>query len=606
MNNTHATTLSPFAVFRNRDFSLLWTSQLVSTIGSALTSLAASILVFRLTGSALSVGLMLVATAAPSVFIGLIAGVYVDRVDRKRIMVVADIIRAILVISIPFIIKNNIIWLYVLVALTSAFEQFFNPAIESVLPEVASDQELAAANSMMAISTFGSTAIGFAASGLIASRFSIEWAFYLDGLTFFISGACILFVRVPKLVVEGKTNVQTVARNLKAGVRFLLETPVLRSLLIVSVPTLISLGLWNSLLLPFTLRALKATEFEFGIQEALTSVGFVVASLMMARLSDRLREGQWITIGYLGMGIVGVLVARSESVLVATALLMVAGFMNAPSSIARRLLIQRNTKRQVRGRVFSAFKVTANMLFLIGMAAVGLADVIDVRIMFLISAGLLLVAGLLALVMPGLGQPAAEWRRAMSLLRAAPAATGLSAGRPAMPADMDLLVGHLPALVGLSPSDRTTFLSRARVIEAPEGTAILRHGEVGDTAYFVLSGQAVAGIAAEGEEYRSLSNMNPGDFFGEIAALTGSPRTANVVAAKPATLLQVPAEALRGLMAIPQLSHLFLTTMTERLSRTHKSDLPRFAGLDQESLRDLRTPQADLEAQDQVPVVSDQ
>lgn len=606
MNNTHATPLSPFAVFRNRDFSLLWTSQLVSTIGSALTSLAASILVFRLTGSALSVGLMLVATAAPSVFIGLIAGVYVDRVDRKRIMVVADIIRAILVISIPFIIKNNIIWLYVLVALTSAFEQFFNPAIESVLPEVASDQELAAANSMMAISTFGSTAIGFAASGLIASRFSIEWAFYLDGLTFFISGACILFVRVPKLVVEGKTNVQTVARNLKAGVRFLLETPVLRSLLIVSVPTLISLGLWNSLLLPFTLRALKATEFEFGIQEALTSVGFVVASLMMARLSDRLREGQWITIGYLGMGIVGVLVARSESVLVATALLMVAGFMNAPSSIARRLLIQRNTKRQVRGRVFSAFKVTANMLFLIGMAAVGLADVIDVRIMFLISAGLLLVAGLLALVMPGLGQPAAEWRRAMSLLRAAPAATGLSAGRPAMPADMDLLVGHLPALVGLSPSDRTTFLSRARVIEAPEGTAILRHGEVGDTAYFVLSGQAVAGIAAEGEEYRSLSNMNPGDFFGEIAALTGSPRTANVVAAKPATLLQVPAEALRGLMAIPQLSHLFLTTMTERLSRTHKSDLPRFAGLDQESLRDLRTPQADLEAQDQVPVVSDQ
>jgi len=77
-----ATTLekpSPFAVFKNRNFTFMWLGQLVSTIGSALTSLAASIYVFRETGSALSVGLMLMATAAPSVFVGLIAGGFVDR-----------------------------------------------------------------------------------------------------------------------------------------------------------------------------------------------------------------------------------------------------------------------------------------------------------------------------------------------------------------------------------------------------------------------------------------------------------------------------------------------------------------------------------------------
>src|SRR5436190_10606843 len=80
---------SPFAVFRKRNFTLLWISQFISTAGSALTSLAAGILVYRLTGSALSVGLMLMATAVPTLFVGLIAGVFVDRYDRKKIMVAA-------------------------------------------------------------------------------------------------------------------------------------------------------------------------------------------------------------------------------------------------------------------------------------------------------------------------------------------------------------------------------------------------------------------------------------------------------------------------------------------------------------------------------------
>jgi CRP/FNR family cyclic AMP-dependent transcriptional regulator len=135
------------------------------------------------------------------------------------------------------------------------------------------------------------------------------------------------------------------------------------------------------------------------------------------------------------------------------------------------------------------------------------------------------------------------------------------------------------------------LIAQARVSEASSGTTIVRHGDTGDAAYFVLAGRAVAGIATEDGSYRSLSSLNPGDFFGEIAALTGSPRTANVVADEPMRLLQVPAKALRGLMSNPILSQLFLSKMSERLSRTHISDLPRFAGVDQESLRDLRTAQ---------------
>ena len=88
--------------------------------------------------------------------------------------------------------------------------------------------------------------------------------------------------------------------------------------------------------------------------------------------------------------------------------------------------------------------------------------------------------------------------------------------------------------------------------------------------------------------------MRPGDFFGEIAALTGSARTADVVADADLTIMEVPADALRATMVVPEIQKLVLSTLTSRLMRTEASDLPRLAGVDQSALRDLRTPRPDV------------
>ena len=90
--------------------------------------------------------------------------------------------------------------------------------------------------------------------------------------------------------------------------------------------------------------------------------------------------------------------------------------------------------------------------------------------------------------------------------------------------------------------------------------------------------------------------MGPGDFFGEIAALTGSARTADVVTDDDSTLLEVPATALRATMIVPEISKLVLSTLSTRLGRTESADLPRLAGIDQDDLRDLRTPRPAVEA----------
>ncbi len=588
MTSAAPATPSMFAVFRKRDFTLLWLSQLISSVGSSLTDLAAGILIYRQTGSALSVGLMLMATALPALFFGLIAGVFVDRYDRKKIMLVSCILRFALVAAIPLAVSVNIFLLYVIVFVNSAIAQFFDPAQESVIPDVADDEELAAANSFLSISSFGSTAIGFSAAGLLASLASIEVAFYVDALTFLVCALLILFVRVRPTVNAEETSVAVVVDGLRDGFRYLIRSPILRNSFVSGIPMYFSFGLWNVLLLPFAITVLMATEFEYGLQEGLTSLGFVVGSLLMAKVTDRLREGQWVVLGMLGMGVLGIAYGFATSVAVAIVIVTLSGFLNSPASLARRLILQRNTPRELRGRVFSTFGVLRDVIFLVGMLAAGLADYVDIRLLVVLSGVILVVTGIWTQFLPGLGEPAAEWRQAMQRLRSAtPAGAVLS--RPIGPDELDQLVAAIPAFGRLGEHERRALMTAARIREAPAGTTILTAGDRGDAAFAIVTGRAVAGTP-DGGDYRSLSTMLQGDLFGEIAALTGSVRTANVVTDADSTLIEIPGATLRSLMSVPAISELVLPKLTERLARTTSADLPRLAGADQAALRDLRKP----------------
>jgi MFS family permease len=596
---------SMFAIFRKRDFRLMWSAQLVSTIGSSLTDLAAGILVYQVTQSALNVGLVLMVTALPTLLVGLFAGVFVDRFNRKRILLASDLLRGLLVLSIPFSVHTwGLPALYVVVFLAATVRQFFDPAWESVLPEIASEEELAGANSFLSISSFGSTAIGFAAAGLLAG-INIDIPFYIDALTFGVSFVLILLVKIKANAATDVTTVGVVIANLKEGALTLWRIPVLRSLFLAGLPVFLSFGLWNTLLLPMAIRALDATEFEYGIQEGLTSVGFVASALLMAKLYDRIPDGQWLVSSILLMGVFGVLYGLAPNIQVAIVLVTITGFLNSPSSIARRTLLQRNTPREMRGRVFSAFFVSRDVVFLIGMAGAGLADFLDVRILIVACSLILVGAGVLHQVLPGIGQPAAEWRRALQLLRTAPTAESLAAGRAATMMDLDRLIGVLPELGALAIPKRVQFLDGASVRRAAPGTAIVKVGDASDSAFFVLGGKAVAGIPSESGEYNSLSSMGPGDFFGEIAAITGSPRTANVLADEPTELLEVPAATLRALRDVPEMERVINSKLTERLTRTANADLVRLAGLDQRDLRDLRRPRSQVAAQGPAEAGSD-
>ena len=302
-----------------------------------------------------------------------------------------------------------------------------------------------------------------------------------------------------------------------------------------------------------------------------------------------------VRIGLIGMGLAGIVYGLSTSIPLAIVLVMISGFFNSPSSVARSVLLQRHTPREMRGRVFSAFYVMRDVIFLFGMAGAGLADVdrppgARHRRLGLAARG-------------GRGHAARTRHRIGDAAsgQCAVARVGGGAGvrchpfRPATVPDFDRMALRFPTFSLLDDEQRAAFLRDATIREVPAGTRVVEHGDAANSAYFILEGQATAGIPEEGG-YRGLATMLAGDFFGEIAALTGSPRTADVVADTDMTLLEVPAEALRATMTVPEISKLVLSTLTSRLIRTESADLPRLAGIDQEDLRDLRTRHPNVEA----------
>jgi MFS family permease len=402
--------------------------------------------------------------------------------------------------------------------------------------------------------------------------------------------------KYPMPVPDDDATVAVIFENLKVGLATLFGTPIIRSLFIVGAFMFVAFGLWNVLLLPFSITVLGATEFEYGLQEGLTSVGFVIGSLLMARFSKLLPEPAWIVVSLAAMGVLGVMYANATSVSIAILIVALSGLAQPPSSVSRSVLLQRNTPREMRGRVFSAFYVMRDIIFLIGMAGAGLADFVDIRLLIIFASCLLFVSAAFTLVAPGLGF--STWGAAARRLRSA-AGPGLAAipSRPATLADFDRLAVRLGVFGALSLDQRMAFVHEATVRDVPAETKILQHGDEAMSAFFILDGSTTAGIPAD-DGYHGLSTMTAGDFFGEIGALTGSTRTADVVADVDSTLLEVPADALRATMSVPDIQKTVMSTMSSRLQRTDAADLPRLAGVGQAELRDLRTPRPSPESSD--------
>jgi MFS family permease len=201
-------------ILHNRSFVALWLGQTVSFIGDYFYWLAIPIMVEKLTGSALQVGLSVIASALPMLLLGPVAGVFVDRWDRRRTMMIADIVRGLLVLVCLVVMTPEQVWIYYAIAfLMSCVSRFFFPAQNALLPLIVPDKaDLLAANGLMQIVQTAGFLIGPALAGFSIGVWGEQVAFVADSVTFFVSAAAILTMTVPR-TTAGRQAMRTTGRS---------------------------------------------------------------------------------------------------------------------------------------------------------------------------------------------------------------------------------------------------------------------------------------------------------------------------------------------------------------------------------------------------------
>src|SRR5215210_7061224 len=185
-------------VLRQRDFSLLWFAGLISLIGDMMLVIALPVAVYDLTGSALATGGILIARSVPTLLLGSIAGVFVDRWDRRLTMVVANLVRAPILLLLLAVDSADRLWLvYVVAFLSSIFSRFFRPAENALLPRLVAEDDLIPANSLNSLNNNLSLLLGPALGGLIAARYGLGGVALADAASFLVAGAMILAIATP-------------------------------------------------------------------------------------------------------------------------------------------------------------------------------------------------------------------------------------------------------------------------------------------------------------------------------------------------------------------------------------------------------------------------
>ena len=188
---------------QNPNFRWLWGGQVVSLLGDWFNLIASAILIAELTGSGLAVGVLFTIRMLAPFVIAPLAGICADRYNRKHLLIITDLVRAVVVLGFLFVQDANDIWLlYTLTVILFGVSGFFSPARSAILPDITSAQELGTANTLGAATWSVMLAIGAAIGGLTTGLFGSQTAFVIDGFTFAISAGLLLKIRLPRTSSE--------------------------------------------------------------------------------------------------------------------------------------------------------------------------------------------------------------------------------------------------------------------------------------------------------------------------------------------------------------------------------------------------------------------
>ncbi len=382
-----------FAPLRVANYRWLWIGQFVSMIGDKINQIAMAMMVYAVTGSMFQMGLMLGITLLPAALFGLLAGVYVDRWDRRRTMIWADLARAGLVAVIPFVARFGIGWVYAIAFIVSTVSLFFVPAKRAIIPDLVPADELMAANSLddtaEAVAEFAGLAVGAALVALLGHAM----AFGVDAVSFVFSAVMIARISLPRRVVEAEEGAGSVWTEAADGLRFIWNSAVLRDLIGVYASAAVFAAGAIALSYALALQRYNAGAPGVALLDAAVTAGTILGALAVGR-SGAGRAGAKFLLGIAAFGLSLFAIAFTQTIWAAVPFLVACGVANMWFVVPATTILQARSTGPVRGRVMAASTSVNRIAMVAGVIAVGaLADSVSLEwVVAGVGAGAMLVA----------------------------------------------------------------------------------------------------------------------------------------------------------------------------------------------------------------------
>jgi MFS family permease len=369
---------------QNRNYRFTWFGQVVSEVGDHFNNIAVFSLVMSQTGSGKLVSGVLLARGLAVLGAGPLAGVLLDRFDRREMMIYSDVFRAVIAISFSFCLIYPNIWLvYLLSALLMFASPFFTSGRASILPAIASKEELHTANSLTQTTQWTSLAVGTMLGGVSVTALGYEWAFVFNAVSFLFSALCISQLRLETGFRAARGDSLTEDKTVQpwqdylAGLRYIRSVPLLLGITGLAVGWATGGGAAQVLFTLFGERVFQRGPAGIGEVWSCAAVGLLVGGTLAHRIGPKLSFNayKWTVASvYLVHGITYTLFSQMQSYWAALLFIAFSRAAIAVSSVLNMTQLLRHVSDHYRGRVFSTLETASWGTMMLSMTACGWAS----------------------------------------------------------------------------------------------------------------------------------------------------------------------------------------------------------------------------------------
>ncbi|HEV2406013.1 MAG TPA: MFS transporter [Ktedonobacterales bacterium] len=378
------------ATLRNRNFALVWLGGFISLAGDWLLMIGLPIYTYTLTHSALATGVMFMASALPQMLLASVAGVFVDRWDRRRTMIVFDLLLAAGLIPLLFVHSKDTLWLvYVVAVVEGILSQFYAPAESAILPTLVASDQLISANSLNALNKNLARLVGPALGGLVVAAGGLGAVTGLDAISFVAAALLVAFVRFqpqpavqpePAAVREPEAAALARAeknlwREWREGLRLIPGSRVLKVYLVIFAAMGLGEGIISVLLVVFALKTLRGQPELLGLMMSAQAIGGLLGSLIVAPFGKRVSPYRLLGVCAFLFGLVDLIIVdapafvpHTAAITLVLALFVVVGIPSVGLGIGMDSGLQLAVPNEYLGRLVGLATALMSLLMLVGMA----------------------------------------------------------------------------------------------------------------------------------------------------------------------------------------------------------------------------------------------